>query len=234
MKILCLLAFMFISLKESFVAQNNINGAWIQKDNTVETVLIIQPGYFSVTTYDVMNKKFLQTWGGNYKRAGNTLSATIEFNSEDKTQVGKKQSFELAVNDDKLNGNIVQHNKEWKQVDNNNGPLAGLWVITGREQNGAVNKLTPGDRKTIKLLSGTRFQWAAINSATGEFFGTGGGNYTFRDGIYTENIEFFSRDSTRVGKSLSFKGSVNGNEWEHSGKSSKGDPVHEIWTRFPW
>lgn len=215
------------------IAQNTINGAWVQQDNTIETVLVIQPGYFSVTAYDVANKKFLQTWGGSYNKTGNTLSATIEFNSADKTQVGKKQSFELAVNDNKLNSSIVQDNKEWKLIDNNNGPLAGLWVITGREQNGTMHKITPGERKTIKILSATRFQWAAINSATGEFFGTGGGTYTFQNGVYTENIEFFSRDSTRIGKSLSFKGSVSGNEWEHNGKSSKGDPVHEIWTRLP-
>lgn len=62
--------------------------------------------------------------------------------------------------------------------------------------------MRPGARKTIKILSGTRFQWAAINSETGEFFGTGGGNYTFKDGKYTENIEYFSRDASRVGASL--------------------------------
>lgn len=233
MKYLLFATFMSLLNSTTLIAQNNISGAWVQQNNTIETVLIIQPGYFSVTTYDVMNKKFLQTWGGTYNKTGSTLSATIEFNSADKTKVGKKQSFELTVSDNKLNGNIVQDNEEWKQVDNNKGMLAGLWVITGREQNGSMNKMTLGDRKTIKILSGTKFQWAAINSATGEFFGTGGGNYTFRDGVYTENIKFFSRDSTRVGKSLSFKGSVNGNEWEHSGKSSKGDPVHEIWTRLP-
>ncbi len=234
MKILCFLAFIIMaSFNKVLVAQNNITGAWSQKDNTVETVLIVQSGYFSVTTYDIANKQFMQTWGGRYDQSGNILSATIEFNSADKTQVGKKQSFEAVVNNNTLNSNITPGNKEWRLIDDNKGSLAGLWVITGREQNGTMNKMTPGDRKTIKILSGTRFQWAAINSATGEFFGTGGGNYTFKDGVYTENIEFFSRDSTRIGKSLSFKGSVNGNDWEHSGKSSKGDPVHEIWTRLP-
>ena len=232
MKYLLLIILIILSYSTTS-AQNTINGAWLQRNNTVETVLVIQSGYFGATTYDVSNKKFLQTCGGSYTKAGNTLSATIEFNSADKTQVGEKQNFEVALSNNKLNSNIRQENNEWKQIDNNSGPLAGLWVITGREQEGTMNKLTPGDRKTIKILSGTRFQWAAINSATGEFFGTGGGNYTFQDGVYTENIEFFSRDSARVGKSLSFKGSVNGNEWDHSGKSSKGDPVHEIWTRVP-
>jgi len=30
---------------------------------------------------------------------------------------------------------------------------------------------------------------------------------------------------------LSFKGKVEGDNWDHSGLSSKGDPIHEIWTR---
>lgn len=83
----------------------------------------------------------------------------------------------------------------------------------------------------MKILTGTRFQWVAINQETGEFFGSGGGTYTFDNGTYTEKIEFFSRDSSRIGAELSFKGSVNGNNWDHSGKSSKGDPIHEVWTR---
>jgi hypothetical protein len=97
--------------------------------------------------------------------------------------------------------------------------------------NGSLQTITPGARRTIKLLTGTRFQWIAINSETKEFFGTGGGTYTFENGKYTEHIEFFSRDSTRVGASLSFDGKVEGNNWHHSGLSSKGEPINEVWTR---
>ncbi len=98
-------------------------------------------------------------------------------------------------------------------------------------RDGKMNEMKPGPRKTLKILSGTRFQWAAINTDTKEFFGTGGGTYTFKDGKYTENIEFFSRDNSRVGASLSFDGKVDGKRWHHSGKSSKGDPIAEVWTR---
>lgn len=80
-------------------------------------------------------------------------------------------------------------------------------------------------------MSGTRFQWAAINPETKEFFGTGGGTYTFVNGKYTENIEFFSRDNSRVGASLSFKGEVKDGQWHHSGNSSTGNPIYEIWSR---
>ena len=87
-----------------------------------------------------------------------------------------------------------------------------------------------GPRKTFKVCSGTRFQWAAYNVETKQFSGTGGGTYTFKDGKYTENIKFFSRDNSRVGMSLEFDFELNEGKWHHKGYSSKGDPMHEVWS----
>ena len=95
-----------------------------------------------------------------------------------------------------------------------------------------MNKMTPGDRRTIKILGGDRFQWVAFNSATGDFMGTGGGIYSAENGKYTEQIEFFSRDNSRVGAGLDFNYEVKEGEWHHSGKSSKGDPIYEIWSPY--
>jgi hypothetical protein len=117
------------------------------------------------------------------------------------------------------------------RLDDGSGELAGVWRITGRMVDGKINEMPRRDRKTLKILSGTRFQWMAINPVTKEFFGTGGGTYAFKDGKYTEYIEFFSRDSSRVGSSLTFDGSLNGDQWNHSGKSSKGEPLNEVWTK---
>jgi hypothetical protein len=117
------------------------------------------------------------------------------------------------------------------RLDDGEDNLAGVWRITGRMVDGKLNAIQRRDRKTLKLLSATRFQWMAINPATKEFFGTGGGIYTFKDGKYTEHIEFFSRDNSRVGASLTFDGAVKHGVWNHSGKSSKGDPINEIWTK---
>jgi hypothetical protein len=96
---------------------------------------------------------------------------------------------------------------------------------------GKLNEMPRRDRKTLKLLSSMRFQWMAINPATKEFFGTGGGTYTFVNGKYTEHIEFFSRDSSRVGASLTFDGSLKDDVWNHSGTSSRGEPLNEMWSR---
>jgi len=89
---------------------------------------------------------------------------------------------------------------------------------------------TSRPRKTMKILSGTRFQWIAYNTETKEFKGTGGGTYTTIDGKYTEQIEFFSRDDAKVGLRLQFDFAVKDGKWQHQGLSSKGAPIHEIWS----
>jgi len=122
--------------------------------------------------------------------------------------------------------------KIWERVSDESDALTGNWVITGRKRNGEINTMTPGDRRTVKILSGGRFQWIAFNSATKEFNGSGGGTYTAENGKYIENIEFFSRDASRVGASLDFEYEVKDGKWHHKGKSSKGDPIYEIWSPY--
>ncbi|MCM5529916.1 hypothetical protein [Parasegetibacter sp. NRK P23] len=213
-------------------AQDNPVGAWKTEVNNATAVLIITPGYFSQTHFDLPGKKFIASYGGTWKVTDNgEVEAMIEFNTLEKNQVGEKLTISGDMHDGKLVTAKGSDKLEWTRVDDGAGPLSGDWRISGREQDGKINTINPGARKTVKILSGTRFQWIAINTQTGEFFGTGGGTYTFENGKYTENIEFFSRDSSRVGATLTFNGKVEGNNWDHSGLSSKGEPIHEIWTR---
>lgn len=211
--------------------QKNITGAWELKEGSVTHTLVFADDYFSITSFDVSGKKFIQTQGGTCILNGNQLEGKIEYNSSDKSKVGSVYIWPLRT--DKKTITITRDGKKeiWIQTDDGLGPLAGNWRISGRDQNGTMIEIKPAARKTIKILSAKRFQWAAINTETGEFFGTGGGNYTFENGKYTEHIEFFSRDSSRVGMSLSFDGRVEGRNWYHSGKSSKGDPISEVWSR---
>ena len=60
--------------------------------------------------------------------------------------------------------------------------------------------------------------------------GTGGGTYTTENGKYVENLDFFSRDPNRVGAILEFGFGLKDGDWHHKGKSSKGDPIYEIWS----
>ena len=212
-------------------AQSTVAGSWSKQDGSVITTWLFQDGFYSCTKYDVTNKVFSYTKGGTYVVAGNELQMKLAFHTAEKEKVGTTESTLVVVKDQTMKLTVNGAEENYKRMDDGKSALAGHWLITGRMMNGSLQTITPGARRTIKLLTGTRFQWIAINSETKEFFGTGGGTYTFVDGKYTEHIEFFSRDSTRVGASLSFDGKVEGNNWHHSGLSSKGEPINEVWTR---
>jgi hypothetical protein len=211
--------------------QSSLTGAWHAMNGTSEYVFIFQDGYFSCSVFDKQNKKFIRTWGGSFSESGVQLHAIIEFDTESKENVGAHKNYQITISANSFKLNLGNEIGEWKRIDNGIDGLAGNWRITGRMRDGAIQPIEKSARKTLKILSSTRFQWMAINTATKEFFGTGGGSYTFKNGKYTENIEFFSRDSSRVGASLSFDGSVSNNVWTHKGLSSRAEPIHEEWSR---
>ncbi|WP_206077625.1 membrane or secreted protein [Pontibacter sp. SGAir0037] len=201
----------------------------------ITAVKIASDGYFTIAFYNQTDKKFLGTYGGTYLLSNGTYTETYEFNTWDSTQVGTSSSFQVRQQQGRwqLSGSGNQQ-QTWERLDqaNTQTPLAGAWRITGRAgQDGKVNAMQQGARKTIKFLSGSRFQWVAYNTETKQFSGTGGGTYTAANGKYTETIDFFSRDPKRVGAVLSFDYEVKGNEWHHKGLSSTGSPIYEIWTK---
>lgn len=199
--------------------QKDIKGSWYKKSGTIENVWTFIDGYSVNAAYDKTNRKFISTWGGPYRVSGNDIIIQTEFNTANPDSVGRTVKINLG--------------SEWKQLDNGTAPLAGNWRIGARLEDGKLveSSAATGPRKTLKLLSGSRFQWVAINPEVKGFYGTGGGTYTFSNGKYTENIEFFSRDSTRVGASLTFDGKVENDAWNHSGLNSRGEPLNEVWRR---
>lgn len=212
---------------------NNFLGAWEQVDNQVRTTMICSDKFFSVALYQVEEKKFIGTYGGSFHVDGKNFIEKVEYNTIHTNLVGKELSYEItSMNNGKL---VLVKDKVkagWNKVDDGKpGALAGAWLITGRMVNNEIQSITPGARKTMKILSGTHFQWIAYNSETKEFFGTGGGTYTTIDGKYTESLLFFSRDNSRVGANLQFDFSLEGGKWRHNGLSSKGDPIDEVWTK---
>ena len=213
------------------VNAQDIQGAWVRDLDTAIQYMTIVDNYFVVSTFHVDNKKFIRTRGGVIKIDQENISGVIEFNTDNKDEVKLSFSYDHQLKGKKLHLPAEGISKEWTKVDDAKSGLAGNWQIVGRHQNGNMLAMNPGARKTIKIMSGSRFQWAAINSETGEFFGTGGGTYTFKNGQYTEQIEFFSRYASRVGASLSFDAEIKDGDWHHKGKSSKGDPIHEVWRR---
>jgi len=208
-------------------------GAWQRGPEENRIIWINSEKYFAAVVYNLKENKFLGTCGGTWKVEGNTFLEVHEFNTMKPDLIGKELKNTIGFNDGKLVFKLKEGDEEWSRVDDGTpGKLAGAWIITGRMNNkGEVNRRTPGARKTMKILSGTRFQWIAYNSETKEFFGTGAGTYTTEDGKYVEHIDVFPRDNSRIGAKLEFEYSFQDGEWYHKGFSSKGEPLNEIWTK---
>ncbi|RNL83728.1 hypothetical protein ED312_14710 [Sinomicrobium pectinilyticum] len=202
--------------------------------NNVEYIRIYQDGYFAFGGKKTDNNEFTDTGGGEYLLEEDEYTEIPDFYTTDPEKIGKKQTYSLAATDKQIVLKQANGGTEtWTRLSGQKDDLTGNWVITGRANTeGEVREMTPGDRRTIKILSGGRFQWVAFNSGTKEFHGTGGGTYTAEDGKYTEQITFFSRDNSRVGASLEFNYEVKDGKWHHSGKSSAGKPIYEIWSRY--
>lgn len=230
-KIILLLICTFLSIG---IKSQGLIGAWeryhtSEKGEKIKSVVVFTDGYQVITYYNSNTGKFISTNGGTWKLIGDTVTEKVEFDSSNPELVGTEVSFDVFIKDSIME--IVGSDMSFKRIDNGApGKLLGAWLMSGRIRDGETQlRDTSTPRKTMKILSGTRFQWIAYNTQTKEFLGTGGGVYTTTNGEYIENIEFFSRDDSRAGASLKFTYSLVDSKWHHSGLSSKGDPIYEIW-----
>ena len=220
----------FIFIISSF--SNGIeNTSWIRVDNGIYELRIYSDKYFAISKYNLDSKEFISTMGGSYSLEDGYYEV-LEFNSMDSSTVGDTifySNIKIKMKDD--SGNMKIDGKEFsKNIDKNQ--LNGSWLMSGIERRGEMRMRDVNrPRKTLKMLAGGRFQWIAYDTSKKGFYGTGGGTFSAVDGKYVENIEFFSRDSNTVGKSLEFDFEIKEGDWHHRGFSSKGDPKYEIWTQ---
>lgn len=217
-----ILNFVLAALLTTPAAANDITGAWqIARNDGATGTLIVTEEHFSIAWYQREPAKFLSTEGGSWVRdEGGGVRVTYEFYTADPEKVGTTRVFPEPTA------------AGWRRLDSGApGALQGAWLMTGRKRDGEITTRKPGARRTMKILSGTRFQWIAYNVETKQFFGTGGGTYTTKDGKYTETIEFFSRDDKRAGMNLEFQYQLVDGAWHHIGKSTAGEPMHELWSR---
>jgi len=226
--LLVLLGSAFISRAQSL----DITGAWESGPEENRITMIVAGKYFAAGVYNKKDKTYIGTCGGTWRIEKNQFIEMHEFNTMNPEMIGIEQRSEVTMKAGKLLFKNAEQTEEFSKIDDGSpGQLAGAWLISGRMTDKGLEKRTPGPRKTMKILSGTRFQWIAYNHETKEFFGTGGGTYTTENGKYTENIEFFSRDNSRVGAKLQFDFLIENGDWRHKGLSSKGDPIDELWTK---
>lgn len=151
-----------------------LSGSWQLKSDSSEQVLIFEDGYFTHTDYNKAFKEFHFSRGGTTDLKSDSLFIKLEFHSAAKDEVGKTITSKISFNEGELITNWNGVPQKWIRTDRGGTPLAGYWRISGRLRGDKMVEIKPSARKTIKILSGTRFQWAAINTETKEFFGTGG------------------------------------------------------------
>jgi hypothetical protein len=226
------------------IQAQNLNGAWrliMQNDKpfTQECIKIFSDTYFMFSIYGT-DGSFIRAGGGAYKiNTTEEYTEVMDFYTNDSMQVRIPVPYTYILKNDKLTISSTLHGavlKEiWKRVDEASSALSGAWRFGARvDDAGVADQRRGGDspRQTIKILSASHFQWAAFNYQTKQFLGTGGGTYALKDNQYTETIQFFSRDNSRVGMSLSFECKLDGTDWYHKGKGTTGNPVNEVWEKI--
>ena len=180
--------------------------------------IIIDKNYFVMTSYKFNLNEFIKTIGGFYEKKGNRYNIELEFNSNFKN--------------DGLSKIEINKKSNWKKISLKENDLQGKWLMVGRIRDGKEQRRNlDRPRKTMKILINGYFQWIAFNTETFQFSGSGGGKYSTKNGIYSEKIEYFSRDNSRVGAKLKFDYKLKNEVWNHIGFSSKGDPMHELWIK---
>ena len=203
-----------------------------EKDGkTITHELKFSESYSMHTMYEAEPPRFIQTLGGFYTVEGDSLFVDLEFNSNHAQDSVATKRFGIELKGDQLiiNGNT---DRAYTRQPKKTQDLDGAWLFGTRgPDKGQERRGDSRDRKTLKFLKDGRFQWIAYTVGTFKFSGTGGGKFTADKGIYTEYIEFFSRDNSRVGAELEFTYEVDGDDWHHKGKNSRGEPMYEIWMR---
>lgn len=207
---------------------DDFDGVYTASDGDMSWIWIFSDGYSSLNRF--VDGDYVTSYGGPYTLEDNFIVTQVEFMPENSDQVGSKAPTVLHLT---KTGFSDDTGIVWTKATPHDQGLDGTWMISGRyTPDGEFRAMQhSGTRKTLKVLKDGYFQWFAIDPGEKAFYGTGGGKYTFENGKYTEEILFFSRDSSRVGAKLEFNGEVKDGDWHHSGFSSKGDPIYEVWSR---
>ncbi len=209
----------------------NVYRSITKTDNVSIHQVLLDNEYLVLTEFQESPPKFIKTLGGFYSIKDNLLHVQLEFNSN--YEADSLKTLAIPFTYEKGNLSLTLNSiKEFAASQPNTQELDGKWLMAGRMVDNAEQRRdTTGPRKTMKFLNNGYFQWIAFHTETMAFSGTGGGAFTSKDGVYIENIEFFSRDASRVGAKLDFKYDLKSSDWHHMGKSSKGDLLHEIWEK---
>lgn len=98
-------------------------------------------------------------------------------------------------------------------------PLIGSWeMVSYNDADMDEWKSHPETVIYQKHITPTHFTWYHFNTEEDRLVGIGGGTYAYRDGIYTENIDFFMPPgSNELGQAIPFTVEMKDGQWHHTG-----------------
>ena len=202
-----------------FLIYSSLNFSQVYNVDNEEDIsrVILDNEYIVISKFKSASGNFISTLGGYYQLNEGVYEINLEFNSN--------------YEQDSIKSLSIAKTSKWKNISKENNTLNGKWVMSGRYNNGEFRtRNTALPRKTMKVLIDGFFQWIAFNTETFKFSGSGGGEYETGDGKYIEIIQYFSRDDSRVGAELDFNYEIKNKDWYHTGLSSKGKPINEVWS----
>lgn len=219
-----------------------LNGAWRlieRNDKSIENEIIklYSNSYFTYASYEKDSGEFLEAKGGTYALTNLSYKEHLEIDSNEPANSGTTIDYSITLNDKRMTvTNLTCGEIEvWQKFDEgDNYEMAFCWRIHMKKDKGDADwrtiKYVP--RKTLKMITNSRYQVLALNSETGKFVGSSGGTWSGKGDTYIENIEFFSKDQSNVGRSLEFRRIFQDGLWLHTGTTTKGESMEEKWHRY--
>ena len=105
--------------------------------------------------------------------------------------------------------------------------LEGAWrMVMTRDQ--PVSSL---GLEMVKILVDGHFMFAFYHEESQRFFSAGGGTYSYKNGVYTEQIAFHTITPALVGRKLPFQARLGEGRWHHTGDID-GQPMNEVFERI--
>jgi hypothetical protein len=219
-----------------------LNGAWRLvevNDQPVEheTIKLYSNSYFTYSEYDKDTGKFISARGGLYFLNNLNYKEQLDIDSRDPLYSGTTVEYEVSLSGREMiitNLSTGEQEKWQKFDDADNYKMAFCWRIHKKKDEGdkdwRIIEYRP--RKTLKMMTNSRYQVLALNSKTGQFVGSSGGTWSSEGDSYVEHVEFFSKDQTNVGRSLEFQRAFEDGLWLHTGKTTKDGLMMEMWHRY--
>jgi len=143
-------------------AQNPV-GAWerihtSKNGKELKSVVIFSESHQSISIYESKTGRLVHSNGGTWELKGKTMTEVVEFDTDNPERVGSAVVFDINIDDEFLE--IVGSEMKFSRLDNGApGDLNGAWLMSARIRDGKKQERDISrPRKTMKILSGTRFQ----------------------------------------------------------------------------